>query len=938
MAGGKRENMRESSEDDFFKVVETVIGNLTGETVDTANLMSLLKERADSREVAYNWYIEFILTTSYIIIAILGVIFNIFITFIILQSKKLLQNPSNILVINLMASDLLMAVFCVPFTLLSTIRRSYLFGPIMCKLIPFLQSTSILVCSFTITTIAIDRLIRITRNYQRSTYQVLFAKTHWWLITVETAAIWLISLSISFPVALYQKLIQVGHDNSLAFKKCIEHWPSETTKGYYTVLVMVNQFVFPTTVLIISHMVIGNKLNRNLSGLPDTNGNVNTNTNGNYETNEQSPTGSNERTSTINCPAVIRPKSSTGSVNSALSCLSLFNNKSSMRKSSFTSRQVQYSTVSCNKNGQGHTESLTNNNDSPRLIAVPKSFLRNNGDISSKMPIESNCIPDELIEGKETHDSLSNSSSPSSTITVHIDTGTNGPLVTQSHRRKSSLMDLKGGTLSGSQGAMASMTMALEGTNTERLKGRPSSVVEVKNDLNMRVAFVDDSTIDCFTSGQAKSCTIQLKSPPYNEKIKSPCNDPDGHFISRSTRASRDATTRDVSHPNSPNSVELEVTHEKSIGSEVSRILRQNATSLSMSSSDSRVLVVREKSILDTKIHLTDVSSLNCQKEIGQANEEAFVHEEEEDLQVPVKNSLALISNATTTNGSSVIVSVDESIFNCDSSQLLPNIKKDCISGCNVIVVEQTCGGGNSNFSLENVTGDQGHVTSTTTITTATTTTTTMANSSSKRLPIVKPKAIMYHRNSLTPTPSIVASNVNTITSVNEYNKSSTFNGNSSGHNNNATGINGIISSSMVHSPSLATTCMLSPGSASRRFNVDQRDILVRELRRNHQVTRVLLSITACFTITWLPWNVFNVYLDFNENTSLSIGLIYLIQAICLLIAMITIPLNAFWYGWSNPLIKSEGIHYLTSLYHKIQKYILQPITTLRSSETQVHD
>lgn len=78
-----------------------------------------------------------------------------------------------------------------------------------------------------------------------------------------------------------------------------------------------------------------------------------------------------------------------------------------------------------------------------------------------------------------------------------------------------------------------------------------------------------------------------------------------------------------------------------------------------------------------------------------------------------------------------------------------------------------------------------------------------------------------------------------------------------------------------------------------------------REIIRNQQVTRTLTAITSSFVFLWLPWNMFNTYID-NWPLDWTLPQIYLAFTITHIVAMVSVPLNAFLYGWNNPMIKVQ--------------------------------
>lgn len=77
----------------------------------------------------------------YSIIFLLAVIGNSLVILTLVQNKRM-RTITNIFLLNLALSDLCLGVFCLPFTLIGTLLRDFVFGEIFCKLLPYLQGNS----------------------------------------------------------------------------------------------------------------------------------------------------------------------------------------------------------------------------------------------------------------------------------------------------------------------------------------------------------------------------------------------------------------------------------------------------------------------------------------------------------------------------------------------------------------------------------------------------------------------------------------------------------------------------------------------------------------------------------------------------------------------------------------------------------------------------
>lgn len=97
-----------------------------------------------------------IIATVYALIIIVGLIGNVTLirTFCIVKSMR---NVPNLFMSSLALGDVLLLVTCAPVDASKFLADEWLFGRVGCKLIPFIQLTSVGVSVFTLTALAADR-------------------------------------------------------------------------------------------------------------------------------------------------------------------------------------------------------------------------------------------------------------------------------------------------------------------------------------------------------------------------------------------------------------------------------------------------------------------------------------------------------------------------------------------------------------------------------------------------------------------------------------------------------------------------------------------------------------------------------------------------------------------------------------------------------------
>lgn len=74
----------------------------------------------------------------YAIICVLSLCGNMMVIVTLLRNRHM-RTVTNVFLVNLAVGDLLLGVFCMPFTLVGSILRNFLFGKVMCVLLSYLQ-------------------------------------------------------------------------------------------------------------------------------------------------------------------------------------------------------------------------------------------------------------------------------------------------------------------------------------------------------------------------------------------------------------------------------------------------------------------------------------------------------------------------------------------------------------------------------------------------------------------------------------------------------------------------------------------------------------------------------------------------------------------------------------------------------------------------------
>lgn len=81
----------------------------------------------------------------YAVILLLALVGNFLVIMTLVQHRRM-RTITNVFLLNLAVSDMLLGVLCMPTTLVGALLRDFIFGSVMCRVLPFLQG--IRVCVF----------------------------------------------------------------------------------------------------------------------------------------------------------------------------------------------------------------------------------------------------------------------------------------------------------------------------------------------------------------------------------------------------------------------------------------------------------------------------------------------------------------------------------------------------------------------------------------------------------------------------------------------------------------------------------------------------------------------------------------------------------------------------------------------------------------------
>ncbi|XP_023948794.1 RYamide receptor-like [Bicyclus anynana] len=193
----------------------------------------------------------------YCTVFIVALIGNGLVCFIV-QASPRMKTVTNYFIMNLAIGDILMTIFCVPFSFISMLLLRYWpFGIVMCKIVNYSQAVSVLVSAYTLLAISVDRYMAIMRPLKPR-----IGKT---AAKVVVAAVWGGALSTALPIFIVSQIVRPTEWHQYCKTDiCLEQWGRPEQNHHYSCALMVLQFGLPLTALVytyarIAHVVWGGR-------------------------------------------------------------------------------------------------------------------------------------------------------------------------------------------------------------------------------------------------------------------------------------------------------------------------------------------------------------------------------------------------------------------------------------------------------------------------------------------------------------------------------------------------------------------------------------------------------------------------------------------------------------------------------------------------------
>nr|UYF08492.1 kisspeptin receptor type 3 [Cynoglossus semilaevis] len=189
--------------------------------------------------------------TFFALIMVVGLVGNALVIRVVTKHQQM-KTITNFYIVNLATTDILFLVCCVPFTATLYPLPSWIFGEFMCRLVNYLQQVTAQATCITLSAMSVDRCyvtIYPLHSLRRRTPRMA--------LTI-CVTIWIGSLLLSTPVALYQRL-EVGYWYGPQ-TYCTEVFPSPLLQRVFIIYSFLAVYLLPVLTITACYTFMLNRI------------------------------------------------------------------------------------------------------------------------------------------------------------------------------------------------------------------------------------------------------------------------------------------------------------------------------------------------------------------------------------------------------------------------------------------------------------------------------------------------------------------------------------------------------------------------------------------------------------------------------------------------------------------------------------------------------
>uniref|UniRef100_A0A3P9AWR6 Neuropeptide FF receptor 1 n=1 Tax=Maylandia zebra TaxID=106582 RepID=A0A3P9AWR6_9CICH len=208
----------------------------------------------------HSLYVAAIYTLAYSFIFLLCMVGNILVCLIVLENRRM-RTVTNLFILNLAISDLLVGIFCIPTTLVDNLITGWPFSNTVCKMSGFVQGVSVSASVFTLVAIAVERFrcIVYPLRPKLTVFVAKLAIVSIWVLAVAFMCPAVVALTVE-KVPFHYMIYNNNFNQTLPLYTCYENFANPRMRNVYTVVLFAHIYLLPLTVISLMYISIGVKL------------------------------------------------------------------------------------------------------------------------------------------------------------------------------------------------------------------------------------------------------------------------------------------------------------------------------------------------------------------------------------------------------------------------------------------------------------------------------------------------------------------------------------------------------------------------------------------------------------------------------------------------------------------------------------------------------
>ncbi|XP_032828152.1 cholecystokinin receptor type A isoform X1 [Petromyzon marinus] len=168
----------------------------------------------------------------------------------VLACNRRMRTVTNVFLLSLAVSDLLLVLFCMPFTLVPNLMKDFIFGEMVCRAVAYLMGLSVSVSTFSLVAISIERYGAICNPLASRVWQT---RSHAQRVIAVT---WSLSMLLMIPYAAFYDLLVFTKRDGTTGQMCRMALTNVALQQAWQLFLLVALFLLPGLIMMVAYGLI----------------------------------------------------------------------------------------------------------------------------------------------------------------------------------------------------------------------------------------------------------------------------------------------------------------------------------------------------------------------------------------------------------------------------------------------------------------------------------------------------------------------------------------------------------------------------------------------------------------------------------------------------------------------------------------------------------